>query len=345
VKLPPARVEAFLRAPDPKLRAILVYGPDAGLVRERADRLARGVVPDPRDAFRVADIAAAALAGDPARLNDEAQALSLAGGRRLVRVRDAGDGAGALFAAFLKAPPPGDSLVLVEAGDLAGRSVLRRAFEGAAHAAAVPCYADGPRELEALVRDVLSGRRIDVAADAMAYLVASLGGDRGASRQELEKLALYAGDGGKVDLPAAMSCVGDGAALDLDDIVFAAAEGDAAGVERALQRAFAEGDSPVSIVRAAMRHMQRLHVARARLDAGSGEEAVLASLRPPLFYKLQDRFKRQLRAWPAARAAAVLEQLLEAEITMKRSGPPPETLCRKALLDVARRAGQRERSR
>lgn len=339
MKLPPARLSAFLAKPDAAMRAALFFGPDAGLVRERADRLAAAIAPDLKDAFRVADFAAAALAGDPARLHDEAASLSLTGGRRLVRVRDAGDGAGVLFQRFLADPPPGDSFVVVEAGELAARSSLRRAFESAGNAAAVACYSDDRRALEELAREVLGARGISVSGEALAYLAGHLGGDRLLSRRELEKLALYVGDNGKVTLAEAEEAVGDSAQLGLDDVVFAAAEGDAPALERALARAFQEGEMPVSVLRALMRHFQRLHLTRARLDGGMSEDEALRSLRPPLFFKLQERFKRQLRLWPSRRAQQALELLLEAELNAKRSGPPPEAVCRDALLRIARGAG------
>jgi DNA polymerase-3 subunit delta len=338
VKLPAARIAGFLKAPDPAFRAALVFGPDGGLARERADQLARGVVPDPTDPFRVADLVAAALAGDPARLHDEAAAQSLIGGRRLVRVRDAGDASAAVFDRFLRDPPPGDSFVLVEGGDLAARSTLRKLFEASPVAAAIPCYADGPRELEQLVREVLGGRGIAVSSEAAAYLVANLGGDRQVSRQELEKLALYAGDGGKVGLDEATASVGDTAALTVDDAIFAAAEGDATALERALFRAFEEGEAPVSVLRAALRHVQRLHFAGCVMAGGAGVDEAVGRLRPPLFYKAQDRFKRQLRLWPPRRAALLLAALLEAERNTKRTGLPAETICRDALLRMARGA-------
>lgn len=339
MKLPPARLAAFLAKPDAACRAALFYGPDAGLVRERADRLAMAIAPDLRDAFRVADLAASALAADPARLNDETAALSLSGGRRLVRVRDAGDQVGALFQRFLADPPPGDSVAVVEAGELAQRSSLRRAFESADNAAAIACYSDDRRALEELVREVLGAHGVAVSGEAQAYLAEHLGGDRLLSRGELEKLALYVGDNGKVTLAEAMASVGDSAQLGLDDVVFAAAEGDAPALERALARAFQEGEMPVSVLRALMRHFQRLHLTRARVDGGMSEEEALRSLRPPPFFKLQDRFRRQLRLWPGRRAQQALELLLEAERTAKRSGPPPEAVCRDALLRIARGAG------
>ena len=158
------------------------------------------------------------------------------------------------------------------------------------------------------------------------------------SRQELEKLALYAGDGGRVNLEDAASVVGDSADLSLDDMVMAAADGDAPGFERALSRAFAEGEAPVRVLRAAMRHFDRLHRAGSRMATGADAETAVASLRPPLFFKLKERFKRQLRLWPAKRAAAVLGSLMEAERQVKSTGMPAEIICRASLLRIARAA-------
>jgi DNA polymerase-3 subunit delta len=299
------------------------------------------VVPDRSDPFRIAELTADALAGDPARLDDEARALSLIPGRRLVHVRDAGDAVAPQFDRFFKSMPPGDSLVLVEAGDLAGRSALRRSFEAARLGATIACYADGPDELRALVREVMGARRIAVSGEAMEYLVANLGGDRMLSRQELDKLALYVGDGGALGHEEACAMVGDSATMRLDDAVFAAADGDAPALERSLQRAFEEGESPVSLLRAALRHFQRLYLVGSRLAAGASAEEALNALRPPLFFKLRDRFRDELRHWPPRRAVPALELLLEAERNTRRTGIPPETVCRDALLRLARGAPPR----
>lgn len=338
MKLTGARIQSFVSGyvaqPDPKLRAILLYGPDTGLVRERAAALGAAISPDLEDPFRVASMSTQALAGDPSRLHDEMAAMSLTGGRRLVRVRDAADSLGALFAEFLKAPAPGDSVAVVESGDLAGRSTLRRAFESAANAAAVPCYADTAKELGELVTSVLRSHHVAASAEARDYLVGHLGADRGLSRAELEKLALYAGDGGKVDLEDAVASVGDSAAITVEDAIFAAADGDAAALERALTRAFQEGESAIGIVRGAMRHFDRLHIAGAKIAAGLSPDEALRALR--IFFKHQDRFLAQLRNWGPRRAAAALNLLLDAERQCKRTGFPDHTICSEVLLRLAR---------
>lgn len=341
MKLAPARIAGFLQRPDADIRAALLYGPDAGLVRERADTLARTVCPQLSDPFRVAELSGTLLAGDPARLADEAAQLSLVGGRRVVRVRAAGDGLARLFAGFL-GDAAGEALVIVEAGELARGSALRRSFEGSPRAAAIGCYPDTPRDRAAVIRESLAARRVSASRDATQYLVDHLGGDRLLTRSELDKLALYAGDGGRVELEDALASVGDSAALDLDDAVMAAAEGDAARLERVLDRVFQEGHSPVTVVRALLRHLHRLHGLAARVSAGTSVEETLQSARPPIFYKYEDSFKRQLALWREPALRGELDRIAQAELDMKTTGLPAETLCRAAMLAVAQAARRKK---
>ena len=344
MKLPANRVEGFLRRPDPAIRAVLLFGPDAGLVRERADALGRTAAPDLHDPFRVADLTGAAIAADPARLYDEAAQISLMGGKRLVRVRDIGDTHGAVFGRFL-ADPPGDGLVVAEAGDLSARGALRRLFDDAAGGVAIGCYPDGARDLAEVIRETLAARRISASRDAQEFLVAHLGGDRLLTRGELEKLALYAGDGGRIELEDAQLSIADSAALSLDDAVLAAAEGDGAALDRALRRVFEEGESPVSVIRAVLRHVQRLHALSARVAAGDTVDGVLRGARPPIFFKQQDSFRRQLALWREPQLRRQLDALVEAETLLKTTGIPGEIACRAALLAMARQtSGQPARS-
>ena len=337
MKLAAGRVDGFLRRPDPGVRAVLLHGPDAGLVRERADVLGCSVAPDLRDPFRVADLTGAALAADPARLYDEAAQISLMGGQRLVRVREVGDAQSAVFGRFL-ADPPGGGLVVVEAGDLPARGALRRLFDDAPGGVAIGCYPDSARDLADVVRETLAARHVTASRDAVEFLVAHLGGDRLLTRAELEKLALYAGDGGRIELDDARISIADSAALSLDDAVLAAAEGDAAALDRALSRVFREGESPVSVIRAALRHLQRLHALSARLAGGEPVDSALRAARPPIFFKQQDSFRRQLAQWREPQLRRQLDALVAAEARIKTTGMPAETACRAALFALAQEA-------
>lgn len=341
MKVAGAAIAGFLRRPDPSARAILVYGPDIGMVRERAESLCRTVVEDLGDPFRVADLTGAAIADDPARLADEAAALSLTGGRRVVRVREATDAIAEKFARWL-ADPVGDALVVVEAGDLGPRSSLRSAFESSAAAAALPCYVDEGAALERFVLDALKRDGLTPTADALRYLCDNLGNDRLLCRRELEKLALYVGKPGAATLDDAMAVVGDIAGAE-DDIVYACASGDQAGLARALERAFREGASPVGLVRAALSHFRRLHLAAGAVAGGANPDQAMRALRPPVFFKRVEAFRSQLRQWPLPRVARALDRLFTAEIECKSTGLPAQTTLSHALMEIASLARARGR--
>ena len=89
MKIAPGAADKFAAAPPEAICAVLIYGPDGGLVRERADRVIAAIVEDPRDPFRVSELRADALRSDPALLLDEAGALSLTGGGQAKRSEEA----------------------------------------------------------------------------------------------------------------------------------------------------------------------------------------------------------------------------------------------------------------
>jgi len=338
MKVAANQADRFAKSPDPKLRAVLVYGPDSGLVRERVGTLLRSVVADPGDPFRVAELTAGQLTADPALLGDEAAALALTGGRRVVQVLDAGDELAALFGQFLN-DPPGEALVLLRSGDLPARSKLRKVFESADLGAALACYRDDARSLSSVIAEMLGEQGFSASRDALAYLTANLGGDRQLTRRELEKLVLYmGGGGGKVELEDARACVGDSAALSLDDLAYAVGGGDRAGLERALQRSFEEGSNPVAALRGVARHFQRLHFVSGTVAGGAAQSDAMKRLRPPVFWKLTDRFKAQSSAWSVPQLAESLEQLMTAEAACKTTGAPAETIAGRTLLQIATRA-------
>ena len=337
MKITGQRVAGFLQRPDPRIGCVLVYGPDQGLARERADLLARGVVEDPRDPFLVVELSGAALRGDPARLADEAAALAFTGGRRVVRVRDATDGVTSVFKDFLTGSGDG-ALVVVEAGELGNRSSLRRLFEGADNAAALPCYADDARSLAGVIVETLERHGLNAPADVVAYLADNLGADRMMTRNELEKVALYKGGPGSLTLHDVMACVGDGAATSLDAVALAAASGDGPDLDRAMRRAFMEGISPVTVLRAAARHFLRLHLASGLVAQGRSMDQAMGALKPRVIFTIAERFRSQLRHWPAARLARALEILTEAELECKSTGRPAEVICGRALMRIAQAA-------
>ncbi len=338
-KLDARRIPAFLTDPG-AVRVVLVFGEDGGLVRERADALARAVAG--QDPFSLVDIAREAAAKDPGLLAAEAATPALTGGRRLVRVREATDGLAPAAKAVLGGTGPG--IVLLEAGGLDGRKGLRAALEKAGpEAAVIACYAETGAALEGSIAALLKGFGVTAEPAAVSWLAQRLGEDRLVMRRECEKLALYVGAGGRVSEEDAVASLSEGSALDLDAALLAATEGDAARADRALDAAFAEGAHAVQVVRGALRHVQRLEAGAAAVARGASAREAVEGMRPPVFFKSRPAIERALRLWRPEMLAAAGAALLDAERATKTTGMPDTAVARAAVMGLAREAVRAKR--
>lgn len=334
-------VDSFLRQPPPpSLRALLIYGPDVGSVSESSKNFARHIVPKLDDPFRVIDLTPEQILSDKQTLLDEVAALAFGGGRRLIRLRGLGDRHSDVVENTLE-KGVGDGFILIEAGDLAARSSLRKLFEERNDAAAIACYPDEAEDIARIARDHLKAAGWPIEDAALGYLCEHLGADRLATRQELDKLVTYLGPaaGRMCSLADVTAIIGDASARDLDDLVQAVANGRQGDLDGTLSRLFGDGEQAISILRACARHFQRLHFVSCQIANGKPTEEALSTLRPPLFFKSKTSFLAQLRRWSPARIETALDLLLEAEVDCKSTGSPTETLTRRVLIRLARAAG------
>src|SRR5215210_6523953 len=233
-------VEAALRRRHPNVSVLLFFGPDAGRVAERARAAAERAVDDPADPFQLVRIDGDALAADPARLMDEVGTIGLFGGRRAIWVRPTTRNLAPALDPLLKAAPSRDALVVIEAPDLNRSSPLRVTCERSPRALALPCYADRDRDLGDLVDKTLREAGLSINREARAFLLASLGGDRMATRAELTKLVLYAHGQREVALSDIEAVISDVSGLALDAVVDSAFAGQRGATDAGFRRLTAE---------------------------------------------------------------------------------------------------------
>ncbi len=335
VKLAGSAAESFIRQPDPAVRAVLVYGPDEGQVRERLLRLTKSVCPDADDPFRIADIPPAALKDDAARVADECAALAFGGGRRVVRVAGIADAQAGAVLNFL-ANPLGDALLIVSAGPLTPRSKIRSAFETSKMAAAIACYPLEGAQLSAALRDACRTAGLRIESDALDLLASLLSEDSASLRGEVEKLCLYAGDApAPLTAEDVRACCGDQSEHSVTELAFAVAEGNSAAALAISDRLFAAGESPISILRGLSRHFDRLFQARAACDAGSRPEDAMKVLKPAVFFKEINTFRRQMGAWSTTALLAAIDRLVDTERLCKSTGIPAEIVAQRGIMEIA----------
>jgi DNA polymerase III subunit delta len=331
VALRAGEIDAFLARPDPRRPVVLIYGPDAGLVSERAAALLAAA--DKADPFAIVPLDGDAIAADPGLLSDEVRTFGLFGGRRIVRIRAGGRNFAPALEEVLADPPP--ALVVIEAGELRPTAPLRALCEKSKAAVAIPCYADSGRDLARLVERALDDAGLAIDADAREELMGLLGGDRLASRAEIDKLALYAMGGTTVGIADVRAISTDASALALDDLVDAVGAGEREAALTAWKKARSAGVSATTVLGAMLRHLLQLHRLRLVVDRGARVSEAIETARPKVFFRRQPAFERALKRFETPTLAEAIVSLSLANLEARKNYTLAEPIAERALLALA----------
>lgn len=329
--------DGFLKRAPRSGGIFLVYGPDRGLVSERALQLARatGVVLD--DAFSTVRMAAADLAGQPGRLLDEMNAIGLFGGDRLVWVKDAANERPLLEAVdLLTREPPVASTLIIEAGHLKKGAALRKTVEGSRGAVAIPCYSDDGRALNGLIDSELEAAGLRIAPAARQRLMECIGGDRMASRNEIRKLALYCQGQGLIEEEDVLAAIGDASAISVDDAVDAILKGDQQAYLNAMQKIMTSKTPVFLVLQACLKQFQLLELMRAEMDDRRIDASqAVATIGRHLHFRRKPVIEQALKRW---RSDAIRREMsrLQATILQSRQRSSLEgTIALQTLLSTA----------
>lgn len=329
------------------ISAVLLYGPDQGRALSYAKQIAKQIVEDLEDPFLVSRPVGADVKENPGLLLDEIDAVPMLGGRKLVRYdfRGSGNEVPAQVTEPLKLVlegAKGDGLLIITAGDVKGTSALVKLAEKAPNALAIACYQDDAKDVAQIIADKFQRAGLSINPDADQFLRAHLGGDRAITLSELDKIILYkGGDKSPVTLTEVETLIGDSSQMMLADIAAAVTAGDIATLEDRLAKAEISGEQPVAILRVVQIRIQRLYQVRAMMHQGAAQDAALKSLQPPVFWKDRDPFNRSLAKWSLPKLGRAVTLLFEAEVGLKTTGNPAQTLLARTLLQLtnaARRA-------
>ena len=346
MKLTARQIAGFLTDPPDHIRIFLIFGPDSGLVRERADTLCAHLVDDPEDPFAVSRLSGDDIKADKAALADAMAALSLTGDQRLVRARITADTPALLqwLKAFESGDAPSEAFLVIQAHDLKKSSALRKLVETSDQGAAIACYAPAQADLLTMAEEQarLSGQTLS--ADARTALGPILEGDQAIARQEIEKLILYIGinkSGADTVTEITAEDIAEistqGADTQFDSVIDAALLGDIQNSDAAYTKALEAGLSAVGLLRLLQRRIDQIEQAR----EGGGHDGAIRKTGAPAFGPPGERFKRQLSIWTPARLDHARRLSFEAERSVKRTGAPVEALVGQLLQRLARGAGAR----
>lgn len=320
------------------LKAFLLYGSDEGMIDEYRVKLVKAICEDIKDPFRIVNLTSSDVREDPSVLSAEANAITLMGGRRVVTIRNADNYLTKSLKEFLESYK-GDTLIIVTAGSLKSNDSLPTLFDKASDLGLLACYADEAESLKKLVVNTLKENNLSASPDVIQYIANNLGADRLLSRSELEKLCVYMGKETTITMEDAEACIGDATSLPIDVFLYALTGGDQTTLHSTLDRLFASGEAPITLLRLANSHLKKFYTVFAQIQNGTDQSSAVRSLF--LNFKRVGDFTNQLRRWDLNRITKAMNLLLNAEKLCKVKENPPKLIVGRAFLAICAMSGIR----
>lgn len=332
-----SNIGRLVEQPDPAVRFYLFYGADQAQSRALAARVV--------GALRASRflIASSAVKSDPAVVADEAGAMNLFGGKRVIWIEPAGEEILEGIEALLEVNAA-ESPVIAIAGALRKTSGLLKLAESSAAALAYVSYIPEGRDAERMVVEVGRTLGLKIFSPVAMRIADTAGGDQAIVTRELEKLALYvqaSPESPKELTDEALNAVGanpEGDFLRLADLALA---GDMNLLIDELSRLSRAGTEAIPIVRALQRRLLMLAPVRARVERGESVGGVMTSLGKSLFWKDKALVGRLLETWNAERLATIAERAGRLERELMFSDAPPSEAVGEELVAIARSARAR----
>jgi DNA polymerase-3 subunit delta len=324
-------------------RIFVIYGPDRGLVSERASALAKKTGVSQDDPFAMLKLDISDLHGDPGRLIDEVNSLGLFGGSKLIWLRGASNEKPLLDAMQVLADGPAvANILIVEAGDLKKGGGLRKIAEPAKSIAIVACYGDDARALHGLIDAELGNEGLRISSAARTRLTELLGGDRVASRNEIRKLALYCRGMGTIEEQHVDEIIGDASNVSADEAVDAILTGDLPALHRSVQKILSSKTPVFLVLQSCLKQFQMLDLMKSEMDQKKLPPAqVMMTLGRHIHFKRKPIIERALKSWDSAGLAREAERLQAAVLASRQRQSLEPSIAFQTLMATAIQSSRR----
>ncbi|RCL02934.1 MAG: DNA polymerase III subunit delta [Candidatus Tokpelaia sp. JSC161] len=338
-------VASFLACPSSKnYLVVLLYGPDRGLVSERATLFAKKSGMNLSSPFSTVYLDAADINRNPAILSHEALTFSLFDNGRLIWIRngDAHKGLAHAIQGLLQKTHE-KVFVLIEAGDLKKNTILRKTVEQNEKAVALPCYNDGAREINSLIKECLSTFQMSISQDAHEILQNHLGENRLTSRQELEKLCLYAKGKELISPEDVFEGVSNVSPRSQNEIIDAVISGNLPLFNQSFNRSLESKIPLFSILSAIQRQFQQLQEFRFTMDTtGKSASAIISEARHQIVLQRQPLMKQVILHWTSEDIIQAMKQLQNTLLNSRRNTELAKSIIRQSLITLTVQASKRK---
>lgn len=237
--------------------------------------------------------------------------------QKLVIIQDATDKCAKAIEAHLLSPSKGVRIVIP---GMIGTSVrkLKTLHEKASNGAFVPCYLSQVRDKQVFIEEITNRHGLRLSREAQALVFQRLDNDLESILSAFKKLEFYLEDKTSEVTSADLdACISDFSEATVQPMIAHIGDRNLPQTLRAYHEAKILGLEEMYMIRSLNAHFSKLLALRGLMKEGMNIAQAMQAMRPPIFFKQEDEFRRHVGKWQEGDIVQVMGRLNDIELQIK----------------------------
>ena len=212
-----------------------------------------------------------------------------------------------------------DIKIIIKAGVLEKKSKLRSYFEKEKDVVATPFYEDNYQSLSLIIQNFLRVEKINISNENINLIIERSKGNRTNIYNELEKISSYLRSKKNINLQDLLKLTNLAEDYNVSELVEQCLSKNVKRTINILNENNQNTDENILILRSFLGKLKRLKILKINLENTKNIDEVIASAKPPIFWKEKNLVKQQLNNWSLKDIKFLLNTVNDLELIIKKN--------------------------
>ena len=212
-----------------------------------------------------------------------------------------------------------DIKIIIKAGVLEKKSKLRSYFEKEKDVVVTPFYEDNYQSLSLIIQNFLRVEKINISNENINLIIERSKGNRTNIYNELEKISSYLRSKKNINLQDLLKLTNLAEDYNVSELVEQCLSKNVKKTVNILNENNQNTDENILILRSFLGKLKRLKILKINLENTRNIDEVIASAKPPIFWKEKNLVKQQLNNWSLKDIKFLLNTVNDLELIIKKN--------------------------
>ncbi len=211
-----------------------------------------------------------------------------------------------------------DLKIILKSGNLDKKSKLRNFFEKNENLIITPCYEDTLQSLLFVAQKILVKNKIKISTQNINYIVEKSKGNRINLKNDLEKIIQYSKPNVPIEFNHLLKLTTSSTDYAISELTDQCLAKNIKKTLKILNENNSSSEDNILILKSFLFKLKRLKKLKEELDGKRSVDQVIASYRPPIFWKDKEIVKKQLKIWSLKKINFLIKKINNLELQTKK---------------------------